>query len=197
MEGTMTAAPFPVDSGVALRWIDDSLRHGGRLSRAVRDALDLTAGSVAAVVPRPEFAGDPSTGFGKRDASSRLLREFLACSFAPTTWLVVEDEMLRRSDHADPRDFGTRVTFCGDEVIHTEVLGAFSNGADLEEFLNWATTGHPMNGFLIPAGLLPSDSETEIDEAAIHSAVQVVRMAVIGAYDADGFLLWMPPVSAP
>ncbi len=184
---------MPVDPTVGRTWIAGSLESGGSLSRQLRGSVDLQRGRVQAVLPAEENADRPERGFGARDASSALLLAFLRESYGLDVQLVVEDELLRRSDHQDVRKFGTPVVFYEDEVLHVQRLSAFDTSDALEEFLNWASAGHPLNAFLVAANALdPKSWNGTADQAALQRVAGNVELVIVGAYDADGFLVWSP-----
>jgi hypothetical protein len=189
----MTNRLTPIDPDVGLAWVDESLASGGSLAQRVRDVVDLPRGSVRAALPAGEDADHPERGFGARDASTALLFAFLRESHDADAYLVVEDELLRRGDHEDVRKFGTPVVFCDDEVLHVQRLSAFDAGVALEKFFNWSSAGHPLNAFLIRAGTLAAASVNgTVDQATLEQAAQQVELLIVGAYDADGFLVWSP-----
>lgn len=187
----MTNGLMPIDRATGLGWIDDSLASGGCLSLRVREVLDLGGGNVSAVIPTGEDADHPERGFGVRDASTKALFAFLSESYDVDDKLVIEDELLRRYDHQDIRKFGTPVVFCGDDVLHVQRLGAFDASEKLEEFFNWSSAGHPLNGFLIRAGTPDRGSLNGIvDQAVLFEMANEIELVIVGAYDADGFLIW-------
>jgi hypothetical protein len=182
-----------IDSGVARAWLEDSLGAGGSLSRLFKASRDLDTGTIRAILPPGEDADHPERGFGTRAASTALLYTFLRAECEPDAQFVVEDELLRRSDYHDVNKFGTPVVFNEDEVFHVQHLGAFGESAALEDFLNWSSAGYPLNGFIVGVGDLDlARSGSEINQAVLERLAKAIRCAIVGAYDSDGFLLWLP-----
>lgn len=182
-----------IDSAAARRWIDDSLSAGGSLSHLVRAAYDLDGGAIDAILPPGEDADRPDVGFGTREASTALLFNHLHEAYEPHEQLVVEDELLRRTDHQRATEFGTPVVFRDDEVFHVQVLRALVDARHLEEFLNWSSAGHPLNAFVVgPSELDPASLNEEIDYPALERLANGIRCVIVGAYDSDGFLIWLP-----
>jgi hypothetical protein len=103
--------------------------------------------------------------------------------------LIVEDELARPEDPF-LEDITTDWVSYREDVLHLrEVKGRF--GLTDAEFLNSSSSGYPLNAFVIFPWPGPKPMGPLTDED-INGLVGMVRIIIVGAYDAEATLLWVP-----
>jgi hypothetical protein len=183
------------DRANALDWVRECLSTDKTLSRRVLERTELDGLPIMAIVPSDVRKGDVRSGFGTRDASTRLLFEYLSTWRERDMLLVVVDELLTRADHSSQQEFGTHILVYREEIYHWAPLSSFTHAEELETFFNWSSTGHPLDGFLVGGQEYSGwKAEERIGELSIDSLAEGTQALIVGAYDSDGFLLL--PLSA-
>jgi hypothetical protein len=174
----------------AFAWIRECLDSDKALARLVLDRMPLHEASIMAVVPADAPYENVRSGFGSREASTRILYEYLSSWRGPDVVVVVADDLLTRKDHATWQDFGTHILIYGDDLYHWSLLADFKNPEELDEFLNWSSTGHPLDVFIVRTRMAESwEPEQNLDTSAIEALADETQIVIVGAYDSDGFLL--------
>ena len=174
----------------ALTWIQECLDYPKALPRMVLEQVGLSEAPIFAVVPPHASYANVRAALGTRDGSTGVLYEYLSSFEEPDAVLVVVDELIERAGYADWQSFGTRILVYGDDVYHWALLSDFKSADELEDFFRLASAGWPLDGFLLRAQAAESWApEHHLDESELHALVEAIRVLIIGAYDADGFLL--------
>lgn len=194
---------FGPDGVAYLReYLDSSEGFGKRLGPLLK-TRELDAGTITAFVPshstlqqRMDFgrgglfteAGDGETS--GTPALQQWIRDMFASPGSPPRLLCVEDALGRRTD-AMPATSSSRARyFCGDDVYWCT-----TNPEDAAGLLRPSATWTPNVAIvtLLPCGWSDVRSEGSLDPAVLRGMAHAAIAVIVGAWDAEGWLIWEPP----
>lgn len=185
-----------VPQAPARQWVEQSLAAGHELSTAVLVSVPIVGGWFRTFAPRGALLdqlgrldeGGVVSSDGADVALDRLLSRLKR---AGAKCVVIEDDVLRSSD---PTAANVASAFIGEHVVHWCELER-SAGVAAAHAIRASAVGYPLNAFVCARsssdlGLTHGHAATD---GLQHRVVDSLRAVIVGAFDAESFLVWERP----
>lgn len=172
------------------------------MSAIVLASVNIEAGHTIAVGftgPQPpglgsnprlaEGLGDPAR-LSRQAASEDLFRIIRQIAVAePGVTLVAEDDLRRPGDPADRTPAPGAMVELNGNIYHYMDPGGDTSAADLGRFLASASSGYPLNAFVLPADFI---SLVRTQPATGGARGISPRCVINSVFDYESYAVWLP-----
>ncbi len=191
------AALREVDQLTANEWIASSLQQGHELSAATLARIDLSNGHSRAIMLSDSIDFSDSGWVRRGDAHRTLFTYLLGLAIKGDICLVVEHEFASRGDAwLSKKDYSTGIStgYVDDHVLFWTSLDP--NNIDLAiETITVGSDGYPTNCFVASVNneLMNTFIDKSLPNDVIDKIAESIVALVIGAFDAESYVVWEPP----
>lgn len=190
----MTIRTVEIDKEKGRHWLEQSLAAGQTVSAAVLASEPFDSGSFRTFIPAYNRTGQiefPETGVFSTNASPGLARFLDDLTSECAACVVVEDDLLERTDFPSPARRTVPSAFLGRSVLHWCDLEPKS-GRAAAGVIQESSSGYPLNAFVVTksaAHLGLINGREVLDDFSDRIVVSLLAV-VVSAFDGQSFAVW-------